>query len=84
MLGYIDSAAVTRNASEKKLNSLLDFVGASTDAELLQRFYETTLRALETAKNDRLWFKTSLKLCGLWFRLREYGRMARVLKELHR
>ncbi|KAI8462524.1 MAG: PCI-domain-containing protein [Monoraphidium minutum] len=84
MLTYVDSAAVTRNASEKKLNSLLDFVGGSSDTELLQQFYETTLRALEKARNDRLWFKTNLKLGGLWFRLKEYGRMSRVLKELHR
>lgn len=84
MLLYVDSAAVTRNASEKKLNSLLDFVGGSSDTELLQQFYETTLKALEKARNDRLWFKTNLKLSGLWFRLKEYGRMGRVLKELHR
>ncbi|GBF94078.1 COP9 signalosome complex subunit [Raphidocelis subcapitata] len=84
MLSYVDSSAVTRNAAEKKLNSLLDHVGASSDGELLQTFYETTLRALEKARNDRLWFKTNLKLCGLWFRKKEFGRMARVVKELHR
>jgi COP9 signalosome complex subunit 2 len=53
MLSYVDCAAVTRNASEKKLNSLLDFIGASSDTELLQQFYETTLKALEKARNDR-------------------------------
>jgi hypothetical protein len=53
MLSYVDCAAVTRNASEKKLNSLLDFIGASSDTDLLQQFYETTLRALEKARNDR-------------------------------
>lgn len=36
-----------------KTRSLLDFIGASPDAELLQQFYETTLRALEKARNDR-------------------------------
>lgn len=35
MLTYIKSA-VTRNASEKKINSLLDFVSQSTDMNLLQ------------------------------------------------
>lgn len=35
MLTYTKSA-VTRNASEKKINSLLDFVSASTDMKLLQ------------------------------------------------
>lgn len=36
MLAYIKSSAVTRNASEKKINSLLDFVAQSTDMSLLQ------------------------------------------------
>jgi hypothetical protein len=35
MLEYTDSA-VTRNASEKKINSLLDFISASSDLDLLQ------------------------------------------------
>ena len=35
MLTYIRSA-VTRNASEKKINSLLDFVGQSSNLKLLQ------------------------------------------------
>lgn len=83
MLTYIKSA-VTRNASEKKINSLLDFVSQSTDMNLLQAFYSTTLEALAEAKNERLWFKTQLKLCGLWFKLNEYSRLARILKELHR
>ena len=35
MLSYTKTA-VTRNASEKKINSLLDFVSSSTDMKLLQ------------------------------------------------
>lgn len=81
MLGYIENA-VTRNASEKKINSLLDFMGQATDMEVLQDFYETTLKALEKAKNDRLWFKTNLKLANLWFKKQEYNRLSRILKEL--
>jgi COP9 signalosome complex subunit 2 len=65
MLGYVKSA-VTRNCSEKVINSILDFVSTSDVSELLAEFYETTLRALEEAKNERLWFKTNLKLCKLW------------------
>jgi COP9 signalosome complex subunit 2 len=83
MLGYVKSA-VTRNCSEKVINSILDFVSTSDVSELLAEFYETTLRALEEAKNERLWFKTNLKLCKLWFDCREYGRMAKILRELHR
>eukprot|EP00798_Chlamydomonas_sp_ICE-L_P021234 gene21234-28150_t len=99
MLEYIDSA-VTRNASEKKINSLLDFMGQATDINVLQDFYEQTLKdfyeqtlkdfyeqtlkALERAKNERLWFKTNLKLTNLWSKKQEYGRMNRILKDLHR
>lgn len=35
MLTYIDSA-VTKNASEKKINSLLDFMAQAQDVEVLQ------------------------------------------------
>ena len=50
----------------------------------VQDFYGLTLDALREAKNDRLWFKTQLKLCGLWLKLREYSRGAKILRELHR
>eukprot|EP00850_Spirogloea_muscicola_P009272 SM000051S17632 [mRNA] locus=s51:715956:720100:- [translate_table: standard] len=33
---------------------------------------------------QRLWFKTNLKLCKLWFDMGEYGRMSKILKELYR
>ena len=52
--------------------------------ELLQIFYEATLKALQEAKNDRLWFKTNLKLGKLWFDREEYGRLQRILKELNK
>ena len=50
----------------------------------MQEFYAITLDALKEGNNDRLWFKTNLKLCGLWFRSKEYGRAIRILKDLHR
>lgn len=28
---------------------------------------------------QRLWFKTNLKLCKIWFDMGEYGRMSKVL-----
>lgn len=52
--------------------------------DVLQQFYETTLKALERAKNDRLWFKTNLKLANLWFKKNEFNRLSRILKELLR
>jgi COP9 signalosome complex subunit 2 len=89
MLTYIKSA-VTRNYSEKVINKVLDLVsapGAMEEArqmELLHNFYETTLRALQEAKNERLWFKTNLKLGKLWYDRAEYTRLQRILKELHK
>ncbi len=83
MLSYTKSA-VTRNQSEKKINSLLDHVSQSSDMKLLQDFYSSTLSSLAEANNERLWFKTQLKLCGLWFKLKEFSRMHKILKELHR
>ena len=49
-----------------------------------QEFYGITLEALAEAKNERLWFKTQLKLCSLWLKLREFSRATKLLKELHR
>ncbi|KAL8095152.1 hypothetical protein AgCh_036559 [Apium graveolens] len=85
MLTYIKSA-VTRNYSEKCLNSIMEFVSgsASQNFGLLQEFYQTTLKALEEAKNERLWFKTNLKLCKIWFDMGEYGRMNKIMKELRK
>jgi tetratricopeptide (TPR) repeat protein len=53
MLTYIKSA-VTRNYSEKCINNIMDFVSgsASQNFSLLQEFYQTTLKALEEAKNE--------------------------------
>ena len=53
-------------------------------ANRTQEFYGITLEALAEAKNERLWFKTQLKLCSLWLKLHEYSRATKLLKELHR
>lgn len=82
LLTYIKSA-VTRNHSEKSINSILDYISTSKQMELLQDFYETTLDALRDARNERLWFKTMTKLGKLYFDRAEYGKLARVLKKLH-
>jgi len=83
MLTYIKSA-VTRNYSEKVINKILDLVGGGQQMDLLQEFFETTLKALVEAKNERLWFKTNLKLGKLWFDMEEYGRLQKIVRELHR
>ncbi|XP_067874039.1 COP9 signalosome complex subunit 2 isoform X1 [Heterodontus francisci] len=112
LLTYIRSA-VTRNYSEKSINSILDYISTSkqqqksmkrqgssggiaeTDLkacfggeaeskmDLLQEFYETTLEALKDAKNDRLWFKTNTKLGKLYLEREEFGKLQKILRQLH-
>ncbi|KAJ6219660.1 hypothetical protein RDWZM_005472 [Blomia tropicalis] len=82
LLGYIKSA-VTRNYSEKSINSILDYISTSKNMELLQNFYETTLEALKDAKNDRLWFKTNIKLGKLYYDCLDFKRLSKILKQLH-
>jgi len=81
LLAYIKSA-VTRNYSEKSINSILDYISTSKNMELLQDFYETTLEALRDAKNDRLWFKTNTKLGKLYYDRNEFNKLAKILKQL--
>ncbi|KJE96816.1 COP9 signalosome complex subunit 2, variant [Capsaspora owczarzaki ATCC 30864] len=82
LLTYIKSA-VTRNYSEKSINSILDYISVSNQMDVLQEFYETTLETLREARNDRLWFKTNLKLGKLYFDREEFGRLTKILKQLH-
>lgn len=82
LLTYVKTA-VTRNYSEKVINHILDSVSSSSNSAFLQDFYERTICSLEEAKNERLWFKTNLKLCKLWFELREFTRVKSILKKLH-
>ncbi|XP_065207566.1 COP9 signalosome complex subunit 2 isoform X2 [Planococcus citri] len=82
LLTYIKSA-VTRNHSEKSINSILDYISTSKNMSLLQDFYETTLDALKDAKNDRLWFKTNTKLGKLYFDRGDFSKLSKILKQLH-
>jgi len=83
LLDYVKSGAVTRNDSEKAINKLLDFVSGSDRIAFLERFYETTLEALASTRNERLWFSTTLRLCRICFEARDYPKMQRILKTLH-
>lgn len=49
LLTYIKSA-VTKNYSEKSINSILDYISTSKQMDLLQIFYETTLDALKVSQ----------------------------------
>lgn len=87
LLTYTKSA-VTRNYSEKTINGILDYVGGgkggSVDVNILEKFYQATKDALEEAKNDRLSAKTNLKLAKLWLDRKEFGRLSRLIRDLHR
>lgn len=79
------STMVTRNAAEKKINSLLDFVsskGDGTNNELLEQFYTSTLQGLADTKNDRLYFKTSVKLAYLYLASGQGEKAMKVVDEL--
>lgn len=81
LLTYIKSA-VTRNYSEKSINSILDYVSTSKQMDLLQQFYITTLDALRESKNERLWFKTNTKLGKLYLERGDYMHLQKIVKEL--
>jgi COP9 signalosome complex subunit 2 len=66
LLTYTKSA-VTRNYSEKTINSVLDYVGGGkggpVEVDVLQQFYEATLDSLKESKNDVL-LQSSHSLVG--------------------
>ncbi|KIK70497.1 hypothetical protein GYMLUDRAFT_149392 [Collybiopsis luxurians FD-317 M1] len=86
LLTYTKSA-VTRNYSEKTINGILDYVGGGkggpVEVDVLEKFYQVTKDALEEAKNDRLSAKTNLKLAKLWLDRKEYGRLSKLIRDLH-
>lgn len=82
LLTYVKSA-VTRNYSEKSINNILDYVSSADNMSFMEKFYEITLESLVETKNERLWVKTNLKLAKLWLDRKEYGRLNKILKQLH-
>jgi len=79
--------AVTSNVSEKALNSILDTISTSKDMKsinLIELVYNTALSALKTQGNERVWFRTNLKLGKLLFDAQEHTKLAKILKDLHR
>jgi len=81
LLTYIKTA-VTKNYAEKSINSILDYVSNANESVLLQQFYRITLEALKGSKNERLWFKTNIKLGRLYLELKQFDELEIILKEL--
>ena len=78
------SKYVTSNYSEKGLNSILDGIGGGKDLGLTEELYQICLNHLKTTNNERVWFRTNLKLGKLLYDHEEHGKLAKVLKELHK
>ena len=81
-------SAVTRNESEKAINSLLDFIDKGSDDpaayKCMEQFYSQTLESFRTTNNERLWLKTNIKLARLWLDRKEYGQLVKKVRELHK
>jgi hypothetical protein len=58
LLDYLQ--VVTKNQSEKVMTKLVDSVSGSPDMDFLERFYDTTLAALKSSQNERLWLNSGL------------------------
>jgi COP9 signalosome complex subunit 2 len=78
------SKYVTTNYSEKGLNSILDTVGAGKDLNLTEELYQICLEHLKNTNNERVWFRTNLKLGKLLYDHDEHSKLAKILKELHK
>lgn len=80
MLVYMSS--VTRNECTESINMVLDTILTATDSQVLSEMYEITLEALKSAKNERLWFNTNLKLAKLYLEGNKINDVERILELL--
>lgn len=82
LLTYTKSA-VTRNYSEKSINNILDLISTTPNPDFMEKFYDTTLNALEDAKNERLWTRTNIKLAKMWLDRGLFVKLENLLAKLH-
>lgn len=50
----------------------------------MEEFYSQTLQSFQSTNNERLWLKTSIKLCKLYIDRKDYATVTRKLRELHK
>ena len=74
------SSSVSKNYSEKSINNLLELIGSCQNSEFLQEFYSKTLNS---GVNERLIGKCNLKLAKVYLSNREFGKLSKLLNELH-
>ena len=67
---------------------MLDFIEKGADSDdaykCMERFYSLTLESFQSTNNERLWLKTNIKLARLWLGRKEYPRLAKKVRELHK
>lgn len=80
MLIYMSE--VTRNECTESINIILDTLMTATDPHVLSEMYEITLEALKSAKNEKLWFSTNLKLAKLYLEGNKISEVERILELL--
>ncbi len=87
LLTYVKSA-VTRNYSEKSISNILDNIEKGSEDEgafhCMEEFYSQTLESFQSTNNERLWLKTNIKLARLWLDRKDYGRLTKKVRELHK
>ena len=85
LLGFINSAAVSKNRAEKAINSILDKAGEGAE---VGGIYSVTLAALSGAAvgggggNERLLFKTRMKLGRVLLARGAYAELATLVVQL--
>lgn len=87
ILDYVSADIAPANSAPTKEGSSGDKPsrGQSSktiDLGTMEQFYDVTKKALEESKNERLSVKTDLKLARLWLARGEFGRLAKILKDL--
>lgn len=85
LLGFINSAAVSKNRAEKAINSILDKAGEGAE---VGGIYSVTLATLSGAAvggsggNERLLFKTRMKLGRVLLARAAYAELAALVAQL--
>jgi len=86
LMKYIDTTAITKNYSEKSLNSILEYVSISSNAapaDVQSKAFNMCLKLLEHSPNERLWFKTQLKLGKMYLGQKKWSEVSTVCHQLN-
>jgi COP9 signalosome complex subunit 2 len=85
LLAHMDK--VSRNDASEAINTILDAVPQTSDragVASLEKLYESTLEALKSTNNQRLWFNVSVKLAKVYLELGETHKLIKMIRELHK